>query len=72
MLYLKDVDAVFNKAVSMGAKPIMPPMDMFWGDRYAKFVDPFGHLWGIATHTKDTSEQEIARGAAEWGKKKSA
>src|SRR6185295_16599501 len=41
MLYVPDIDAVFSKALSRGAKGIMPPMDMFWGDRYGKFIDPF-------------------------------
>ena len=72
MLYVDDVDAVFNKAVGKGAKSMMPPMDMFWGDRYGKFIDPFGHLWGIATHKKDVSPAEMAKAAAEWGKQKPA
>ena len=71
MVYFADVDGVFKKAVSQGAKPVMPPADMFWGDRYAKFTDPFGHQWGIATHTHDVSPEEMARGAAEWAKKPS-
>jgi uncharacterized glyoxalase superfamily protein PhnB len=70
MIYVQDVDSVFNKAVSKGAKSMMPPSDMFWGDRYGKFLDPFGHLWGIATHKKDVTPDEMARGAAEWGKQK--
>src|SRR5262249_25465643 len=41
MIYVQDVDAIYNKALSKGAKAVMPPMDMFWGDRYAKFTDPF-------------------------------
>lgn len=65
MLYVKDVDAVFNKAVSLGAKPVLPPMDMFWGDRFGKFVDPFGHLWSVATHQEDLTPEEMAKGAAE-------
>src|SRR6266542_1695281 len=69
MLYVDDVDKTFNHAVAKGAKSMMQPMDMFWGDRYGKVVDPFGHLWGVATHKKDVSPDEMARGAAEWGKK---
>jgi hypothetical protein len=42
---------------------------MFWGDRYAKFLDPFGHLWGIASHIRDVSPEEMAKAAAEWAKK---
>jgi len=68
MIYVDDVDKVFTKAVAKGAKSMMPPMDMFWGDRYGKFLDPFGHLWGVATHKKDMSPEEMAKGAAEWGK----
>jgi PhnB protein len=56
--------------VAKGAKPMMPPMNMFWGDRYGKFLDPFGHLWSVATHIKDVSSEEMAKGAAEWGKPK--
>ncbi len=42
-----DCDAVFNEAVAAGALPTMPPADMFWGDRYARVRDPFGHTWSI-------------------------
>ncbi len=43
----------------------MPPMDMFWGDRYGKLVDPFGHHWSLATHLEDlTTEQVHERMAA--------
>jgi uncharacterized glyoxalase superfamily protein PhnB len=66
MWYAPDVDAIFKKAVSMGAKGIMPPMDMFWGDRFCKFADPFGHHWGIATHQKDLSPADMAKAGQEW------
>jgi PhnB protein len=72
MVYVEDVDAVFNKAVGKGAKGMMPPMDMFWGDRYGKFIDPFGHMWGVATHKKDVTPEEMAQGAAAWAKAKPA
>jgi uncharacterized glyoxalase superfamily protein PhnB len=64
-LYVKDVDTMFKQAVAAGAKPTMPPMDMFWGDRYSKVTDPYGHHWGIATHTKDLTPEEMAKGAQE-------
>ena len=70
MVYVPDADAIFNKAVAKGAKGMMPPMDMFWGDRYAKFIDPFGHLWGIATHKRDVPPEEMGKAMAEWGKQK--
>lgn len=64
-LYVKDVDAVFARAVAAGAKADMPPMNMFWGDRYAKLTDPFGHKWSMATHVEDMSPKEMARRGAE-------
>jgi PhnB protein len=64
-LYVPDVDAAFQQAVDAGAKAIMPPADMFWGDRFGKLVDPFGHHWAMATHKEDLSDEEIRkRGAA--------
>jgi uncharacterized glyoxalase superfamily protein PhnB len=53
-LYVPDVDASFGRAVGAGATVKMPPMDMFWGDRYCKVVDPFGHEWSLATHKPST------------------
>jgi PhnB protein len=70
MIYVTDVDATIQKALSKGATAAMPVMDMFWGDRYGKFVDPFGHLWGVATHKKDVSPEECDEGMKNWGKKK--
>ncbi len=58
-IYIEDVDAVFNRAVSAGATVKMPVSDMFWGDRYGQLVDPFGHKWSIARHIKDLSEEEM-------------
>ena len=58
-LYVEDVDAVFARAVKAGAAPVMPAADMFWGDRYAVVVDPFGHTWSIATHQRDLSDEEL-------------
>jgi PhnB protein len=64
-LYVPDVDAAFKRAVDAGAKAIMPPTDMFWGDRFGKLADPFGHEWAMATHQEDLSDEEIRkRGAA--------
>ncbi|TMQ34944.1 MAG: VOC family protein [Planctomycetota bacterium] len=64
-LYLEDADAVFNQAVAAGCKISMPMMDAFWGDRYGKVTDPFGHEWSIGTHKEDLTMEEMAkRGAA--------
>jgi PhnB protein len=59
MLYVKDVDAVFARAVEAGAKGTMPPQDTFWGDRFGQVEDPFGHAWSMATHIRDVSPKEM-------------
>jgi PhnB protein len=64
-IYTKDVDAAFAKATAAGAKTDLPPTDMFWGDRYCKLTDPFGHRWSLATHMEDLSAKEMARRSAE-------
>jgi PhnB protein len=63
LLYVKDVDQVFNQAVSAGAKVAMPLDDMFWGDRYGQVTDPFGHSWALATHMEDISPEELQKRA---------
>jgi PhnB protein len=63
-VYVKDADSVFNRAVAAGARVDMPVQDMFWGDRYGKLTDPFGHSWGIATHLEDIAPDEMERRAA--------
>ncbi len=63
-LYVNDVDAIFKQAIAAGAKELMPVQDMFWGDRYGKLVDPFGHNWQIATHKEELTPEEIGRRAA--------
>jgi len=72
MLYVKDCDAVFDRAVAAGAKPLMPMGDMFWGDRYGQLVDPFGHRWGIATHKVDMTPKQMAAAGAEFAKQMAA
>jgi PhnB protein len=58
--YVEDVDEVFQQALDAGATSVMPVEDQFWGDRYGKVADPFGHEWQIATHTQDLTPEEIA------------
>jgi uncharacterized glyoxalase superfamily protein PhnB len=64
-IYLDGVDAAFDRAVKAGAEVEMPVMDQFWGDRYGRLKDPFGHKWSIATHTKDLSMDEMKQGMDE-------
>lgn len=58
-LYVEDADAVHKQATDAGAESIMPVMDMFWGDRFGKVKDPYGHEWSIATHTEDVPPEEM-------------
>jgi PhnB protein len=70
-LYADDADATFNRAVAAGATATMPLADMFWGDRYGRLTDPFGHSWGVATHVEDVAPEEMQRRSAEWTAKMS-
>jgi uncharacterized glyoxalase superfamily protein PhnB len=65
-LYVEDVDTIFNAAVEAGCEVIVPVMDAFWGDRYCKIKDPFGHQWGIATRKEELTLQEMAVRQKEW------
>ena len=67
-LYVNDADSVFNKALSAGARPLMPMMDGFWGDRFGCIEDPFGHRWNIATRKKEMTMEEIQKAGAEFMK----
>ena len=67
-LYVKDVDAVFQRAVEMGATVKQPLEDKFYGDRSGAIVDPFGHGWCLMTHVEDVSPAEMKKRAAAAGK----
>jgi PhnB protein len=60
-VYVEDADALFNGAVAAGATVTMPIEDAFWGDRYGKVLDPYGHDWAFATHLEDLSDEEMMR-----------
>jgi PhnB protein len=62
-LYVKDVDSAFRQAVSAGAKSDAEPADMFWGDRFGRLTDPFGHSWSVATHKEDVAPDEMQKRA---------
>ena len=70
------MDKDFKRAVDAGGKTTMPVADMFWGDRFGSFVDPFGHTWGLSTHKQDLSQKQIEEGAkafyAQMAQRKSA
>jgi PhnB protein len=71
-LYVNNCDKVFNDAVAGGAKVVMPLANQFWGDRFGRFTDPFGHSWGVATHVEDVTPEEMERRAQEWQAKAAA
>jgi PhnB protein len=64
MLYVKDVDSAFRKALDAGATQVYPVEDKFYGDRSGALADPYGHVWNIATHIEDVPPKEMARRAA--------
>jgi len=64
LIYVEDVDRVFEKAVSLGASVKRAPQDMFYGDRTCWVVDPFGHSWYLHTHIKDVTPEEIKQAMA--------
>jgi PhnB protein len=65
-VYVEDADAVFAKALSLGATTTREMEDQFYGDRLGQFEDPWGHRWSVATHVEDVSPEEMERRAAEY------
>jgi PhnB protein len=63
-VYVPNVDASFKRAVDAGCRGVMPPTDMFWGDRFGRVIDPFGHHWSLATHKEDVSPAEMKKRSA--------
>jgi len=64
-VYVEDSDAVFERALAAGAKPLRAVEDQFYGDRSGQFEDPFGHRWNVATHIEDVPAEEMKRRAKE-------
>ena len=71
-LYVPDADAIFNRAVTAGARVDAPLQNMFWGDRYGKITDPFGQQWGVATHVEDVAPEDLPRRQQEFMTKAAA
>lgn len=65
-LYVEDADTTFKKAVDAGAVVTMPIMNAFWGDRYGIVMDPYGHLWAIATHKVDMTPEGLRKAGEEY------
>jgi PhnB protein len=64
LLYVEDVDKVFNQAIAAGGAQQLPLKDQFYGDRSGTLKDPFGHVWTVATHKEDVSPEEMDKRAA--------
>ena len=60
-LYVEDADAVIRKAVESGAKQLHPIKNQFYGDRSGTLLDPFGHMWSVATHIEDVPPEEMRK-----------
>jgi PhnB protein len=66
MVYVENVDEVFPRAISAGAKELRAVQDQFYGDRSGTFEDPFGHVWTVSTHVEDISTDEMLRRSEEF------
>jgi len=62
-VYVPDVDATYRRAVEAGATSVSEPADQFYGDRSARFTDPWGHHWNVSSHVEDVDADEMARRA---------
>jgi PhnB protein len=60
-LYVQDVDTAYKQAIAAGGQQETAPADMFWGDRYGRLKDPFGHSWSLATHKEDVAPAEMEK-----------
>ena len=58
-LYVDDCDDIVRQFSTHGSELLMPPTDMFWGERFARVRDPFGHVWGIATIIQTLTPKQI-------------
>jgi PhnB protein len=66
-IFVKNCDATYNEALRAGARSLQEPTDQFYGDRNARFEDPFGNEWSVMTHVKDISEREMKKAMAQMG-----
>ena len=63
-IYVKNCDAIYKDALNAGARSMQEPADQFYGDRNARFEDPFGNEWSVMTHVKNVSEKEMKKAMA--------
>ena len=65
-IYTENVDALYERAIKAGCQVESPLQNQFWGDRFGKLRDPFGHSWGVAQHVEDVAPAEMEKRAAAW------
>jgi PhnB protein len=66
LLYVKDCDEVFDRAIEAGADEMSPLENMFWGDRMGMIRDPYGHVWSVATHIEHVSDEQMQQRVQEF------
>jgi PhnB protein len=59
MIYVEDVDTIYNQAIKAGGAEVKALQDQFYGDRSGTLKDPFGHVWTVATHKEDVTPEEM-------------
>ncbi len=62
-LYVDDCDMMVKTMADNDATVLLAPTDMFWGERFARVRDPFGHEWGITTQLREMTPEEIQAAA---------
>jgi uncharacterized glyoxalase superfamily protein PhnB len=65
-IYVDDVDAAFARALAAGATVKYPLENAFWGDRYGKVTDPYGHEWGLATRVRELTPEQMQEAGRAW------
>lgn len=71
-IMVDDADSLVERAVARGARVLMPVQDMFWGARYGKIVDPFGHEWGVNQMLIEMTPEQTQKAANEFFAKRKA
>jgi len=61
MIYVDNVDTIYPQAIAAGGTELKPLQDQFYGDRSGMLMDPFGHIWNVATHKEDVTPEEIEK-----------
>ena len=64
MIYVDDVDKIYNEAIKSGGQELKALKDQFYGDRSGTLKDPFGHIWTVATHKEDVTPEEMDKRVA--------